>query len=446
MRLRLRTTIWLSGLATIFAGASYAQEKPPDSLVRVLVTSQSGVFDDKTLSPRARLALRIPFPGLVIDDQGHVVSFIGLRWQPDVRLPESRITIETADGKVYSAELVGIDERISLAVLATERKGYRFPGFRSIPEKGQVRFMAAGGPYWRTAAPFVLKVEDKQSVPAKMIQFSGLGRSRQGWEGSVIFDKENMVLGVVAGARHYRYSKTIEICEVLPGQVIRESVERIVQSRSSIRAGWLGINLHEGKTVPVISDVLPGSPAEEAGLQVGDLVTQAGSQPINDWLQLVDVIRWSGAGTALPITVQRGARQETVLTRLSQRMDALPRLEWMVELPEGWETTLSMRPRIAPAFTPLPFRLGFELDALSAQLAEHFKCPEGKGLLVRQVAPDSVAARAGFRAGDVLVRINAATLTTPTQLHRFLGSATGSAVEIEFVREGQIQKTRIVLP
>ncbi len=416
----------------------------PDSFVKVVITSQVGLFDESSMLQIIQIRQLIPFPGLIIDGQGHVISFVGVRW-PEFALPDAHITVETANGETYQAQVVGIDQRISIAVLAAEVKPVGAIHFAAFPEKGQVRFFNLGQQEWRTSAPFLLKVEKTPGGPERDVQVGGLGKSFQGWESSIVLDRDDNVVGIVTGTRQYPYSRTVEMCQILPADVIRKSATRILETRSNIEAGWLGAylaNSKDGHTI--ITRTVRGSPAEKAGLQPGDTILRVNDQPAGQWQAFMKTIRWAGAGQSLPLTYKRNDAVQTVSVRLSQRMDELPRIQWMMRSEETWTATGTRRiPRIAPGLPPLAM-LGFELDPLSAKLADFFKCPDEQGLLVRDVTVDSPAEKAGLKVGDVLIRINDVGISSPADLQPFLRN--GSQFDIQYVRAGQIRKTKLMLP
>jgi len=433
----------LAVIVPVLAQLSFAEpDSRPDSFVRVLISSQVGLFDESSMLQIIQIRQLIPFPGLIIDDQGHVISFVGERW-PEFALPDARITVETANGERYQAQLVGIDQRISMAVLAAEARPSASIHFAAFPETGQVRFFNLGSQEWRTSAPFLLKVEKKPGVPEREVQVGGLGKSYQGWESSLVLDKGDKVVGIVTRTRRYPYSRTVEMCQILPADVIRKSATRIIQSRSSIEAGWLGAYLNDtkdGRTI--IKSIVRGSPAEKVGLQPGDAILKVSDQPVEHRQRLIDTIRWAGAGQFLPLTFKRDNAVQTVSVRLSRRMDELPRMQWMLRSETWTGTGIRRVPRIAPGLPP-PAVLGFDLDPLSAQLADFFKCPDGQGLLIRGVTADGPAEKAGLRAGDVLIRVNDVGVSAPADLQRFLRS--GSEFDIQFVRAGQIRKAKMVV-
>src|SRR6187549_2505843 len=74
-----------------------------------------------------------------------------------------------------------------------------------------------------------------------------------------------------------------------------------------------GLSLYAGHTVvaPVIGEVTPGSPAAEAGLKSGDLVTKVDSTAITDFQQLPQIISVSG-GSTLAIGVRRAGQDMTI--------------------------------------------------------------------------------------------------------------------------------------
>ncbi|HXK61602.1 MAG TPA: PDZ domain-containing protein [Acidobacteriota bacterium] len=415
-----------------------------DSFVKVLVSSPVGVFDEGSMLQIIQVQQRIPFPGLLIDDKGHIVSFVGMRW-PELRFPDVQIMVETANGERYRAEVVGIDQRISLAVLVAGIPN-GFPAqFAEFPEKGQLRFFNLGRQEWRISAPFLLNVKTTPLLPERDVQVAGLGESQQGWSNSIVLNTEDKVVGIAIRTKPYPYSKTVEVCEIIPAGVIHESADRIMRTRTDIRAGWLGVLAREFKDKQaIIERTIRGGPAEKAGLRSGDAIIRVQDQPVENWQRLADTIRWRGAGNELPLTIKRGDTVRKIAVRLSHRMDTLPRMQWMITTEERVTAEGRRRtPRISPVLPPLSF-LGFEVDPLSAQLAEYFNCPEGRGLLVRQVMPDSAAQKAGLRAGDVLIRVNDVAVSSPAELHRTL--RTKSEIDIQVMRDRQIRTIKLILP
>jgi len=88
-----------------------------------------------------------------------------------------------------------------------------------------------------------------------------------------------------------------------------------------------------------------------------------------------------------------------------------------------------------PPMPPVPFNggnpfpvipgnsamVGFEGEALNPQLAEYFGVKEG--VLVRAVTSNSTAEKAGFKAGDVIIKIDNEKVTTPKEISSILQSA-----------------------
>lgn len=447
-----RFHIWaglcVAALCASFPGIALAQTSTPAAgAVKVLVTSPVAVFDSSTTERLAQVRQRARFPGFLIDDKGHVVSFVGMRWWPELVHPGVTIAVETSDGERHPAEVLGVDERVSLAVLSVRNNAERFLPLGEFPEGGQVRLLHLGPQGWQSGTPFLLRTEKRRFVPEREVQFGGLGRSQRGWDNSLILDKEGRLVGIVTATRDYRFSRTIGIYRVLPSEVIRESTAQIVKSRSNVSAGWMGVNLQaDGPSLPVIEGVFHGGPAHQAGLRPGDKVVKVGEEPVAHWQEFVNAIRWAGAGRSLQLTVTRNGNPEEVVVRLSRRLDTLPRMERKVRPPESWTAAgAETEARIAPVLPPLPFQMGFELAPLSRQLAEYFKCPDGQGLLVHEVLTDSPAARAGFKAGDVLIRVNDSTVSSLVDIHRLFSLPEGPEFEIQFVRGGRVLSRRLVL-
>jgi len=80
-------------------------------------------------------------------------------------------------------------------------------------------------------------------------------------------------------------------------------------------------------------------------------------------------------------------------------------------------------------------RLGVQVNPLTAQLAEYFGARAG-GVLVASVVADSSAARAGMKAGDVITKVNGATVKNPGELIEALGEVKdGDAITLDLVRD-----------
>jgi serine protease Do len=84
--------------------------------------------------------------------------------------------------------------------------------------------------------------------------------------------------------------------------------------------------------------------------------------------------------------------------------------------------------------------LGVSIQEVTPDLAEGFGLKEVRGALISKVSPESPAAKAGMREGDIVVRVNGAAVAAVRDLPRLVGSLkAGDAASIEVVRNGKIQ-------
>ncbi|RMH41433.1 MAG: PDZ domain-containing protein [Deltaproteobacteria bacterium] len=83
-------------------------------------------------------------------------------------------------------------------------------------------------------------------------------------------------------------------------------------------------------------------------------------------------------------------------------------------------------------------QLGVEVTSMTRELRKHFGAPADAGILVSRVEPNSPAARAGVRVGDVIVAVAGKNIDTPWDVWKALsGRRKGDKVAVVVVRDGK---------
>lgn len=191
----------------------------------------------------------------------------------------------------------------------------------------------------------------------------------------------------------------------------------------------------------VIEDVRADSPAESAGLKAGDVLIEYDGERVRGVRHLTRLVRETPDGRKVQATVVRDGQKTTVtvvpresrgfsfegspdLENLGRRLQDLEKLGRTVRPQIPIRPAPAPRGRTSPpsawAFEDLlgsgSSRLGISIDTLSPQLAEYFGTKEG--VLVTAVTDDSVAAKAGLKAGDVITAFNGSAVDDTADLRR----------------------------
>jgi serine protease Do len=162
-----------------------------------------------------------------------------------------------------------------------------------------------------------------------------------------------------------------------------------------------------------ITQLAPGGPAEKAGLKVNDVILEFDGQHVQGQEQLQRLVRESTPGRPVKIEVWRNGAMQAATVNIESRReisvdDPYGRGVWSELPPPGvnWPAVIAMPPMPPfPTLVQSPV-LGVECEPLGdeQQFAEFFGVKDG--LLVKMVASGSPAARAGVKAGDVIVKVD----------------------------------------
>jgi predicted metalloprotease with PDZ domain len=214
----------------------------------------------------------------------------------------------------------------------------------------------------------------------------------------------------------------------------------------------------------VVKEVVKGSAAEKAGLEEDDVILSYQGERVGSAAQLRRLVRETPAGRRVTIEASRaGAAQRLTATladtddhEFSLGDDALhfnvpvPPIPPVPPMPpmdhmfgdgdRGQRFFFRDRDRLVET---RPGRLGLTYQEVSGQLARYFKVEDG-ALLVTEVEADGPAARAGLRAGDVIVKFNGKAVTDGGDLRRTLGEApSGTDVTVTVQRDGHPVEVKV---
>lgn len=173
-----------------------------------------------------------------------------------------------------------------------------------------------------------------------------------------------------------------------------------------------------------ITKVDPASPAEKAGLKVGDVVQSYNGQRVEGTEQFVRMVRETPAGRNAQLGLVRNGAQQTLSATIASRksagvfmgtpMEGMKGMQWTgPNFERSFEFAMPDIPKATMSWTSS--MLGVVAEPLGdSQLAAFFGVKEG--VLVRSVAKDSAAEKAGIKAGDVIVKVDAGSIDAPRDI------------------------------
>jgi serine protease Do len=208
------------------------------------------------------------------------------------------------------------------------------------------------------------------------------------------------------------------------------------------RVGALKLKEEQGVEVLMVDQ---DSPAGKAGLKEHDVILTLNGAEVESGAQLRRIIHETPPGRTISLGISRDGQSQTIKAQLADRRKAL-----------AWKSGDKEDPGfpVVPPIPPVPpipnfadiempnvivvhssVRSGLMVENLTPQLGEFLGAKGGKGVLVRSVEKGSIAARAGLRAGDVIVRVNREPVTDIGDFSRALRSHTTGSASVGVIRE-----------
>ena len=210
------------------------------------------------------------------------------------------------------------------------------------------------------------------------------------------------------------------------------------------RLGALKLKEEKGVEVTMVDQ---DAPAGKAGLKEHDVILTMNGTSVESAAQLRRMIHETPAGRIVTFGLSRDGQAVSVKVQLSDRHNAMAMVgpkakEFHFEVPEIPQLEI-------PAFNMVVVtqsgRSGLTLENITPQLSEFFGVKNGNGVLVREVEKGSRADKAGFRAGDVIVKVNERVVHDTSDFTNAVRSKSGS-MNVSVVRDRREQNLNLALP
>ena len=313
--------------------------------------------------------------GVVVESQGDKALVVAPR---DVVEGAEAVLIRLADGRRLAGDIRGSDRLSGLACIEVRGKDIpAAPLAKKMPQKADW-VVAVGGPL--SGGALLLGIVSTTEPPKRGERagapvFTTDIQLPDGIAGCPLVNLEGQVVGITLPGEE-------PLASAVPGTTALE-IARSLAREGRVARGYLGINYgplgpnerrEEGIEGGVkVREVVPGSPADNAGIRRGDIIVEFDGVAIEEPGAFANIVAARKPGKTVQVTVVRNRERRRLQVTLGERPG-------------------EARPGRAPVGKATD--LGLSLQTLTPALARQFDYVGEKGLLITDVAPDSPAARA----------------------------------------------------
>jgi serine protease Do len=344
--------------------------------------------------------------GVIVDAKGYIVTNRHVVERAD------RIRVRLQDdppGVQHDARVIGEDQETDLAVIKIDMD-------RTIPSAKMGNsdgmqvgdwVLAIGSPFGQvgTVTAGIVSAKGRDIVPGRQFQtfIQTDAAINPGNSGGPLVNMNGEVIGINTAI----LSETNAYAGVgfsLPSNTVVQVYNQLIGPDHRVSRGSIGIEFSPAPAPAIarvygvnsgvtISAVVAGSPADQAGLKVGDTITSVDGKDVKNGDELVGEIasRKPGSKTRLGF-VRNGKKEDTTVT-VADRAKL-----FAARLGEDQEND--------DESTPKQSKFGATVRSLTPEMAQRLDMPAGKGVIVQEVKPGSFAEDVALARGDVILEVN----------------------------------------
>ena len=367
--------------------------------------------------------------GFIISDDGYILT------NNHVVEGADSVVVRMSDRREFDAEIIGTDPRSDLALLRIDASDLPTLKLASDDDLEVGEWVLAIG------SPFGLDY----SVSAGIVSAKGRSLPTEQNENYVPFIQTDVAInpgnsggplfnldGEVVGVNSQIFTRSggsIGLSFAIPAAVARNVVEQLKEN-GRVTRGWLGVTIQDvdknlaesfGLKRPrgaLVAEVSKDSPAAKGGLRSGDIVISFDGKDIPSSADLPHVVGLVAPGTRVDVEIMRDKKSQTVTVEVG-----------------GLDADESYTLASGKSDGSRGGRLGMEVESLPPENMERFGI--NGGVVVRDVTPDSVAADAGIRVGDVITLIDTSPIKSTESFEQAVdGLQGGSSVPMRLIRDG----------
>jgi len=318
----------------------------------------------------------------------------------------SEVKVALQDGREYSAKVVGTDPKTDLAVIKIDAKD--LPAIQ-MTDSEQIEVgdavLAIGNPFGigQTVTTGIVSATGRSAIGLDYEDFIQTDAAiNPGNSGGALVDVEGRLVGVNTAILS-RSGGNQGIGFAIPTNLARDVMENLI-SDGKVTRGYLGVMIQdlnpvlakkfnaEGRNGALVGEVSPRGPAEKAGLESGDVITEFAGKAVRDSRNLKLQVARVKPGQSVDVKLLRDGQEKTLSVAVGELPDA---------------KKLASNDRGDSKAEDNGTLDGVAVDDLNRRVRQEFDIPNNvQGALITNVDRNSAAAEAGLKAGDVIIEIN----------------------------------------
>lgn len=374
--------------------------------------------------------------GIIVDKQGHILT------NHHVVEGMDEISVKLANGARYDAELIGSDPKTDLAVLRIKGRVPRDLVPAELGDSDALRVgdwvLAIGAPfgYEQTVTAGIISAKGRTGVNRDASRYEDFLQTdaaiNPGNSGGPLVNLRGEVVGINT-AIATSVGQFAGVGFAIPIRMAQHVMRDLI-ANGKVRRGYLGViiqdltpELAEQFRAPdtkgaLVAQVAPDSPAQTAGLQVGDIIVRYDGRAVDDVQRLRHMVADTPPGTTLTLEVLRDGKPRRVRVTVG-------------ELPDD-EPIARQRTPPAPRVTAIE-AAGLRVESLTPESARRWGLEETTGVLVVDVRSDSPAGAAGLTRGDAITEVDRQPVTNVEELQMALERARTKGTSLLLVKNRQ---------
>ena len=193
-----------------------------------------------------------------------------------------------------------------------------------------------------------------------------------------------------------------------------KGIVKQLKTSGEVTRGWLGVTIQDlkgdlagyygvkGKTGVLVAGVVPGDPADQAGIKPRDIITGVNGQAVNTSHDLTSLAANLGVGDKAKVTILRNGESKTLEVQVGKRPLTMASVSENVQKEKEGE-------------------YGFSVTDVTPELARRYNLDDAAGVMVVGVAPRSKADAAGIQQGDLIIEINHQNVASVKDFKNLIG-------------------------